>query len=503
MTKPAIAVENLSFAYPPWAPDLVPPHVFDHLQLSVPQGEERWVMGGSGSGKSTLCYLLAGLAPTYTGGTLTGDIQVLGQEIQAGRPGPHRVGVLFQDAATQLFTSSVEYEVAWGLETLGVPPSEIGNRITAALGKFGLLTERERPPWTLSGGEQKRLALAVLWAQQPAVMLLDEPLAGLDHDGRAEVQAGVAQLQAEGATLLTTASYANDEFMDVPASLLETGQLSDAVAVENIAPQRLVEAGVRVPTDVWRAFADGQSAIKETPAIELRQLRFKYADGPAVLHGLDLQIPQGQFVAIVGSNGAGKSTLVRHVNGLLRPTAGSVQVLGEETSDRSIGKLARNVGFLFQQPERQLFATTVREEIAYGPRQLSLPDVDARVTRSLARFDLEDVADSPPALLSYGVRRAVTLATLTALDTPILVLDEPLAGLDGRGRAQLFRWLAERRATGVTLVVVTHEMQLAAQADRVIALRQGAIAADGPPETALDALTGGNVRSTLARGDTT
>lgn len=485
MDKNAISVKDLHFAYPLWAPDLGATQVFDHLNLSIAKGEERLILGASSSGKSTLCYLLAGLAPTYTGGTIKGELYVLNQDVQAERPPPHRVGVLFQDAATQLFTSSVEHEIAWGLEALGVSPTEIGFRVTTALRKFDLLTARTRPPWALSGGQQKRLALASLWAQQPEVLLLDEPLAGLDPSGRAEVRTGLQQLRTAGATLLTTASHVSDDAPTTQVNLIETKRLSETLELRALPHQHLVEAGVRVARDAWRAFAESQSTIQASPAIKLHRLRFKYQDGPAVLHGLDLYIPRGQLVAIVGSNGAGKSTLVRHFNGLLRPTGGSVHVLARNASGRSVGQLSRDVGFLFQRPERQLFANTVREEIAYGPQQLHLPDVEARVAKSLARFDLEPVADRPPALLSYGVQRAVTLATLTAMDTPILVLDEPLAGLDGRGRAQLFQWLAERRATGITLVVVTHEMKLAAQADRIIALHQGYVEADGPPADVL------------------
>ena len=485
MSKTAISIKDLQFAYPPWSPDLEPAQIFEHLDLSITQSEERLILSASGSGKSTLCYLLAGLAPTYTGGTLTGELRVLEQDVRARRPPPQHVGVLFQDAATQLFTSSVEHEIAWGLETLGVPPTEIGFRVTAALRKFDLLTMRTRPPWALSGGQRKRLALAALWAQQPEILLLDEPLAGLDPDGRAEVRAGLEQLRTAGATLLKTASHTDDDVPAVPVNLLEAKRLSETVALKALPQQHLIKAGVCVPPKAWQAFAKSQSTIKASPAIELRQLRFKYQDGPAVLHGLDFLIPRGQFVAIVGSNGAGKSTLVRHFNGLLRPTRGSVRVLAQDASRRSVGELARDVSFLFQRPERQLFANTVREEITYGPRQLNLPNVEDRVARSLARFDLESLADRPPALLSYGIQRAVTLATLTAMDTPILVLDEPLAGLDGRGRAQLFRWLAERRAAGITLIVVTHEMKLAAQADRMIALCQGYVEADGTPASVL------------------
>jgi energy-coupling factor transport system ATP-binding protein len=199
-------------------------------------------------------------------------------------------------------------------------------------------------------------------------------------------------------------------------------------------------------------------------------------------------IPEGQFAALIGPNGAGKSTLARHFNGLLRPNSGIVRVQERAITHRPTGELARHVGFLFQRPEQQIFATTVRQELAYAPRQLGMDDVERRVERALARFDLEPVADHPPAVLSYGVQRAVTLATLATVSPPILILDEPMVGLDGRGRAQLLHWLAQRRAVGTTIVVITHAMSLAACADRVIALEEGRIAADGPPETVLASL---------------
>ena len=250
--------------------------------------------------------------------------------------------------------------------------------------------------------------------------------------------------------------------------------------------ERLVAAGITYPTDRWPDLAPPAGAnTTTTPAIEARDLRFRYPDGPPVLHGVTMTIPQGEFVALIGPNGAGKSTLVRQFNGLLRPTGGEVRLHGRATAQRATGELAREVSFLFQRPERQIFGTTVREEIAYGPRRLHLRDVDARIERALARFDLAPLTEMPPAILSYGVQRTVTLAALAALETPILVLDEPTVGLDGRGWAQLLAWLAERRAEGVTLVIITHEMALAARADRVIAMADGEIRADGPPEEIL------------------
>ena len=203
-----------------------------------------------------------------------------------------------------------------------------------------------------------------------------------------------------------------------------------------------------------------------------------------MLRDVDLSVPRGQFLALVGANGSGKTTLIKHFNGLLRPRSGQVWVAGQDASRCSIGELARQVGYLFQHPEQQIFSATVREELAFGPRNLGLSstEVRARVDGALDRFDLAAVADQPPAILSYGLRRRVTLASLAAIDPPVLALDEPAVGLDSPGRRETFAWLAELHAQGRTILLVTHDMALAAEyADRVVVLYQGQIIADGPP----------------------
>ncbi len=489
MTK--IDFDRVTFAYPPLTPDSTEPaatSVFRDATLRADGDEVVAVMGATGSGKSTLCHLLAGLAPRYTGGDLAGRVRIAGHDVTATAPPPGAIGLLFQDAAAQSFNTQVEYEIAWGLEALGLAPDEIGARVTQALARFGLTQARHRPPWALSGGQQKRLALAALWAMRPSVLLLDEPLGGLDPAGRTEIIAALADLRAGGTTLLLTTLHEQAARLADKIALLEDHTVTTPQATAEVMAQteRLVAAGITYPPDRWPDLTPSAGAnTTTTPAIEVRDLHFRYPDGPPVLHGVTMSIPQGEFVALIGPNGAGKSTLVRHFNGLLRPTAGEVRLHGRATAQRATGELAREVSFLFQRPERQIFGRTVREEIAYGPRRLHLRDVDARVARALARFDLAPLAEMPPAILSYGVQRTVTLAALAALETPILVLDEPTVGLDGRGWAQLLTWLAERRAEGVTLVVITHEMELAARADRVIAMADGEIRADGPPEEVL------------------
>jgi energy-coupling factor transport system ATP-binding protein len=194
----------------------------------------------------------------------------------------------------------------------------------------------------------------------------------------------------------------------------------------------------------------------------------------------------GEFVALVGSNGSGKTTLVKHINGLIRPRRGHVRLYGEDIRQRSVGELARRVGYLFQNPEHQIFSASVREEIAFGPRNqgLSLSAMERRVEAALERFDLVSVAAQPPAVLSYGLRRRVTLASLAAMEPEVVVLDEPTVGLDADGRDETFRWLVELHERGRTILLVSHDMSVVAEyADRVVVLQEGHVAADGSPVT--------------------
>jgi energy-coupling factor transport system ATP-binding protein len=219
-------------------------------------------------------------------------------------------------------------------------------------------------------------------------------------------------------------------------------------------------------------------------ALELVDLWFWYHEEDPVLRGVNLSIPCGQFVALVGANGSGKTTLIKHYNGLLRACRGTVRVGGQDAAKRSIGELARQVGYLFQHPEQQIFSPTVREELAFGPRNLGLDKaaVEVRVQTVLRSFELTAVAEQPPAILSYGLRRRVTLASLAAMDPPILVLDEPSVGLDAPGLQETMRWLLDCQARGRTIVLVSHDMALVAEyAERAIVLDNGQVRCDAAP----------------------
>lgn len=218
-------------------------------------------------------------------------------------------------------------------------------------------------------------------------------------------------------------------------------------------------------------------------AVVLDHVSYTYPDGPQALCDVSLTIPAGQFMALVGANGSGKSTLARHLIGLLRPALGQVIINGLNASSMTVGQLAHHVGFAFQHPEQQLFSASVRDEIAFGPRNLGLrgADLQKRVDSILDQFGLAHIADHPPAVLSFSLRRLVALASVAALHAPILVLDEPLVGLDGLWRRRVIAWLMAHHEAGGTILMITHHMRLAAKVDRIVMMRDGQIALDGPP----------------------
>lgn len=216
--------------------------------------------------------------------------------------------------------------------------------------------------------------------------------------------------------------------------------------------------------------------MSESICFEIRDLAFAYDDGRPVLHDINLNINEGEFLAVVGQNGSGKTTLIKHLNGLLRPVKGLVRYQGEDIRKRSVGELARSVGYVFQNPDHQIFSATTREEIAFGPRNLGLSEeeVARRTEAALERFDLAPVADHQPAVLGYGMRRKVSIAAVYAMQTPVLILDEPTTGLDFRAKVDLMSLVSKLNREGVTIILITHDMRMVAEyAPRCMVLREG------------------------------
>ena len=525
-------MEDLHYAYPPLTSGGEPLPVLKGVDLQVRKGEFLALMGPTGAGKTTICLTLNGILPHLVGGTFEGKVIVAGMDTRDHGPGEmsRQVGLVFQDPESQLFNMTVEDEVAFGLESLGLSPSEMEERIAWALGVVRLSGLRQRHPLQLSGGQKKRLAIATVLAMRPQVLVLDEPVTGLDPLGRHEVLSVIERLKREEETTVVMVEQDAEAVVAWAdrVVIMEQGRLVLEGTPRQVFSQ--VEAlhswGLAVPqmSELAHLFNRRQgtsfhfttedeacSALavdlqpntqypisniqylasntqhptpsEQSPAIKVDDLWHSYNDGPAALAGVDFSVEAGDFLAIVGQNGSGKTTLVKHFNGLLRPTRGRVLVLDQDTTGHSVGQLARKVGYLFQNPDHQIFAPTVWEEVAFGPRNLGFAEgeVADRTTEALALFGLGDQANTPPAILGYGLRRKVTLAAVWAMRPQIMVLDEPTAGLDWRSIRTLMQEVTNLNSQGHTIILVTHDMKLVAEfARQVLVLDEGRTLAYGP-----------------------
>ena len=524
----------MTYTYPPILPGSSPPPALQEIDLCLPAGQLLAVMGPTGAGKTTLCLALNGLVPRATGGILRGNVWVAGYNTrhQPVAELATRVGLVFQDSESQLFNMTVEDEVAFGPENLGLPTDEIERRVAWALQAVGLSELRAHSPAQLSGGQQRRLALAAVLAMHPHILVLDEPTADLDPLGRQAIMAIIAGLRAQGMTIVLATQDAEvaAELADrvavldagrlvlegTPAQVfaqverlhglgLEVPQLAELSrrlgidpiwltveqAVQALAGNtgRQPAAATAMESTVWPDPIPPPDAGSSLPAVGFERVWYRYNGGAPALAGIELSIPQGAYTALVGANGSGKTTLAKHIIRLLQPDRGRVLVLGQDTRRTTTGQLARRVGYVFQNPDHQLFAASVWEEVAFGPRNLGLApaEVERRVQAALTAFDLTALSGLPPAVLSYGQRRLVTLAAAHAMQPQVLILDEPSVGLDRRLTGRLLDWVATLHRAGTMVVFITHDMRLAALARRSVVLERGRVCADLPTARLFDA----------------
>jgi energy-coupling factor transport system ATP-binding protein len=402
------------------------------------------------------------------------------------------------------------------------------DRIDAALADLRIAHLAERLPTALSGGEQQRVAIASILVMGPRTLVLDEPTAQLDPSATAAVAALLAERAAAGTAVLVAEHKSvvlgrtgrclvldggRAVALDVPGRALGSavlGPLSGAVPTlvalaeaYGLDPgsafdvDRLVAAlAARRPAeglavDLSRAARAPGPAIEWTPfrdhppmSLEVAGLVHRYQNGIEALRGVDLVIEPGSSVAIVGQNGSGKTTLAKHLDGMLRPTAGTVRVGGVDLAGFRLAEAARIVGFVFQNPDDQLFNRTVRREVAFGPTNLGLrPGAAGRlVAQALAAVGLTEAADTNPYDLNLSDRKLVALASVLAMDPAIIVLDEPTTGQDGPGIERIAGIVGALRRVGRTVVAIAHDMEFAARYfERIVVMRDGLVVADGPP----------------------
>jgi len=436
-----LRAKSVAYRYPQNQRGLAP------VSLDIFPGETWLVTGPSGCGKSTLARCLTGLIPHLYQGEMAGVIWLDGLNTAATPLWQltERAGLVFQNPAAQMLASTVEDEIVFGLENLDLPRAEIGSRLEQALAQFNLWPLRARSPLTLSGGEQQKVALAATMARHPALLVLDEPLSMLDRAASRDLVASLALCAREG-TPIVICEHRCEQLQSLPnLQILSLGE--DACA----SPSGF-DASCATPFEPTPAFV-----------LEVEQLGVTLA-GRQVLQDLSFSVPGGQIVAIVGANGVGKTTLLRALVGLQRHS-GRAEVAGQRA----------DLVMTFQNPDFQLFNATVREEILY---KLSTPDI-AYYHWLLQILGLDAYEATPPLLLSEGEKKRVALATsLMRAPRHGLLLDEPALGQDAVHKARLMALARALADTGRLVIMTTHDLSLAAQADRVLELDSRGFVAD-------------------------
>ncbi|MDT3399807.1 ATP-binding cassette domain-containing protein [Streptomyces sp. B1866] len=478
------------------------------VDLTVAEGELCLLVGPSGVGKSTLLGAVSGLVPHFTGGTLRGRVTVAGRDTRTHRPRElaDAVGTVGQDPLAHFVTDTVEEELAYGMESLGVPPGVMRRRVEETLDLLGLADLRDRPLATLSGGQRQRVAIGSVLTAHPRVLVLDEPTSALDPAAAEEVLAVLQRLVHDlGTTVLMAehrlervVQYADQVvLLPAPGAPPVSGDPAEVMARSPVHPPVVALArlaGWSPPPlsvrDARRRAGDLRERLERVPQPAPRPTADAAPVGEAValsvrhgateaLRGVDLAVYPGETVALMGRNGAGKSTLLGAFTGVHRPASGAVRAGGRTPHRTRPAELLRHVGLVPQEPRDLLYADTVAAECAAA-------DQDAGAApgtcRALVAGLLPGVPEAAhPRDLSEGQRLALALAVVLAARPPLLLLDEPTRGLDYAAKARLVETLRALAADGHAIVLATHDVELAAElADRVVVLADGEVVADGP-----------------------
>jgi len=434
---------------------------------------------------------------------VSGRVLVMGEDVKSWTLAriSQRIGTVLQDPERQILGTKVVNEVAFGLENLGLPRAEIYQRVDEALQFLKIPHLRERETFNLSGGEKQKVALAGILAMRPSILLLDEPLASLDPASAQDTLDAVRRLADDGLTVLMVEHRVEDVMRIRPERVMfmsegevrYLGNLSGLSKVVNYREVKLPAEDIveRAKTDPAPAelklLPTAASATGQEPLVRFENVAFGYEAEREVLHGINLEIRRGDVIAVLGPNGSGKTTFVKHAIGLLKPKSGRVLVNGRDTRQASVAEIASTLGYVFQSPSHMLFAPTVREELAFGPKNLGHPpeQIETEVKNALQTVNLADKEKDPPLALSFGQQKRVSIAAILAMRSRILVMDEPTAGQDYQNYMNFMDAILQMPGFEAILFI-THDVDLAViYANRVLMIADGRLVADGKPQDVL------------------
>lgn len=523
LERGSIFIDLQKYKYPNTADETL-----KKLNFEISKGEFIGVLGRTGSGKTSTLMLLNGLIPHFFEGDFHGNVIVNTMNTQRYRVQTlsRFIGLVLQDPETQIFGVTVEKDVAFGPSNLCYSKEKIAALIKKSLASVGLQGFDKRITSELSGGEKQRLAIAGILAMEPEIIVLDEPTSELDPIGKMEIYKLLSEIKAKENVTIVVSGHDSEEMLNFvdrivvldsgkigwqgkPEQLfkdivlteqfgikpIETAEISTALSQKNIFKKesiflrnaQLIEhiSSNYNTNSIKNYINENKSTLKQKEiVIEVNDVSFNYRHDEAALNNINLKFYKGEFVALIGKNGAGKTTFSKHLNGLLRPSSGQVIINGRDIKTVSISELSREVGYVFQNPDHQIFSATVKEEIEYGLKNmnLALEEIVLRISKVLEFVGLKNFEKRHPFTLGKGERQKLAVASILAMEPSILVIDEPTTGQDWDGTKRMMAMMEELYKKGHTILAITHNLRLAAEyADRIIVFSGGEVVLDGTP----------------------
>ncbi len=516
-----IKVENLKYRYP-HTKELA----LNNISFEIEKGEFIGIIGENNAGKSTLCQALMGLVPNFYKGAYGGKVVIDNIEIAKTPIWKlcEKVGMVFQNPFNQLTGAkdNVYEEIAFGLQNLGIEREEIHTRVEHVLRLLGIYEYRDRNPFDLSGGQMQRVAIASILAMKPEVIVLDEPTSQLDPQGSEEVFEAVDSLTKAGITVIMVehkiekiAAYSDKVMLLHKGSLIAYDKPEVIFSMEN-----LMDYGVEAPafTRICKAlnlkkvnseyypvtlngadellkdykksdiYNKGDDLNQVQEIIKVKNLDFSYKIGSPILKNINLSF-DNRPTAIIGQNGAGKTTFVKLIKGLLKPVGGNIYYGGKDISSQTVAMLAGKVGFVFQNPNDQIFKNKVIDEVMFGPLNIGM---DAQVAReksmeALSCVGLSGFIEENPYDLGLSERKLVAIASVLAMDTEIIILDEPTIAQDFKGREIIKRIVRKLTGDGKLVITIIHDMDFVAEVfERTIVFAEGKVLLDGKTRDVFD-----------------
>jgi energy-coupling factor transport system ATP-binding protein len=493
------------------------------VNLKIEEGEFVLLTGPTGCGKSTLLKTLNGIIPHESGGIFSGSIKIAGvdtgdsNQMELSR----RVGLVFQNPDDQIFSTTVEDEVAFGPENLCFEREEIDKKVGEALRMVGMSGHRLSSTNALSGGQKQRICIASMLAMMPEILAMDEPVSQMDPVGTQEILNTVRELNRKMKITILLVEHRLHELAPFAdrVVIMDSGKIIFDQPASKAFDQLEVfhRLGLRVPEpvelchtlgikaspfsaeetfpllntgdfkektrryltrpDPEKRINTGCSVENTEPLISILDLWSGYDKNKMVLKGINLKIRRGERVAVMGTNGSGKSTLLLNLAAMLKPYKGSVKVFGEDTKSKNPYSFAGRIGFVFQNPDLMLFCDSAEEEARFGPVQLKFENIEERARISLEAMSILNLKQDLPQSLSRGQRLRTAVASVLSIDPELILLDEPTTGQDRVNIEQMMDYFKNK---GSTLVFCTHDIEIAMlYATRILVMNEGQIIADG------------------------